>query len=337
MELATNKQIAFLQKLGALFNSETITKKEASILIGRTIKANKQQETNTDTRKETTKKDNEPRQEKTLQQLLAEYNCGTTEDSEGRFYKGNNAHNLPSYYKDASEWLKAIKKIILKEFNIKILASKSMATYTPSYKFTIKTTPQEIFKSYEELKAEGVLNSDILKEFQNYNGLFRSVFMNWEPVGKIAEIVNDDETVKNFYNWVNEYRSEIQSMQYRTDRTDCQNIKEVYLNMVKFLGAFMTSYNSDHTGAFMGDCDYVDCSFFYSIDWENQHDLIIQSKQIKELYDKDWREYQNRYGDKLSKLSNNIFNATTKEQLNEYIKEYTGTKASFLKVEASNE
>ena len=56
MELATNKQIAFLQKLGALFNSETITKKEASILIGRTIKANKQQETNTDTRKETTKK-----------------------------------------------------------------------------------------------------------------------------------------------------------------------------------------------------------------------------------------------------------------------------------------
>lgn len=325
MKKATEKQINYLQKLGAIFDPENITKREASLLIGRTLKANKEQGTN-----KATAKDTEPKQEKTLQQLLIEYNCGTTEDSEGRFYKGNNAHNLPSYYEDASEWLKAIKKIILKEFNIKILASKEMATYTPSYTFTLKTTPQEFFKSFEELKAEKVSNWEILKIFQNYNEGLRSVFMNWASAETIAEILNDDDTVKLFYNWTIENIDGQQMLQYITNRNRCETIKPIYVNLIEFLSALMTSYNYDHTGQFMGDCDYVDCSFFYSINWENLHEITRQSKPIGELYKKSWREYSKLYGDTLCELKNKIYHSTTAEDLRKNITKYNNTKIHFI-------
>lgn len=337
MELATVKQVNFLEKLGAIFDPENITKREASLLIGRTLKANKEQGTNKETTTKKTAKDNEPKQEKTLQQLLMEYNCGTTDECNGRFYRGNNAEKLPSYYNGASEWLKGIKKTILKEFNIKILASKDLATYTPSYTFTLKTTPQEFFKSFDELKAEEVSNWEILEIFQNYNEALRSVFMNWAPAETIAEILNDDDTVKLFYNWTIENIDSEQMLQYMTSRNRCETIRPIYVNLIEFLSALMTSYNYDHTGQFMGDCDYVDCSFFYSINWENLHEITRQSKPIGELYKKSWREYSKLYGNTICELKNKIYHSTTAEDLRKNITEYNETKEKFLKVGANNE
>lgn len=331
MEKATTKQLNYLEKLGAIFNPENITKREASLLIGRTIKANKETGKHTTTRKNTTIKDNEPKQRKTLDALLLEYNCGTTDEMGGRFYKGNNADNLPSFFDGASEWLKNIKKIILKEFNAKICASKSIATHTPSYTFTLKTTPQEFYKNFDELKKANVSNWRILEYLQNHNGAIRNIFINWEKENTLFNnIINNDDLLKLYYDWCIENTDGRQMLQYMSTRNENNFIMPIYSDLICFLGALMKSYNYDHTGQFMGDCDYVDCSFFYSIDWENLHDITKQSKQIGELYKKSWREYDKLYGNTLCELKNKVYNSTTADELKSNILEYNKTKEKFL-------
>lgn len=259
MEQLTVKQSNFILKLDAsktLEDIKNLTKKEASILIRKLLK----------------KGNNQEKAPLTIEELERKYNLGITKTDDGRFYYGNNCEKekdlvikWDSQNRHASEWSigRELKEVIKNEFNKVVYFRFSWATYTPDLRFTFKGERKEFYKTFEELSEEEI--NDV-KEYFFYN------ILRWS---------NKDYTPT----------MEDLKVYYENFGTRQKFLREPYRTIELFINKFMKSFNYDHTGANMGDCDYVDTSMFWEVKFK-----LTDEKPVEET---------NKIWDELNKRANN--------------------------------
>lgn len=195
-----------------------------------------------------TEKNPEP---KTLESLLEKYGCGVTVDEDGRFYNGNNNNEarwqeiLNKYdpkrqHPRHSSLGKYIKDVIKNELGLVVSARFKWATHTPELNITLKGNRCDMFKSWDELTAEEK------HEFM-YRTVQNSFHWIWYGVSSLPKTEEYEPIAKKYYETF-------------TMREDF--LKDNYKLAHSFAKALMDSFQYDHTGAFMGDCDYIDCDYF---------------------------------------------------------------------------
>lgn len=258
MEQLTVKQSNFILKLDAsktLEDVKNLTKKEASILIRKLLK----------------KGNNQEKAPLTIEELERKYNLGITKTDDGRFYYGNNCEKekelvikWDSQNRHASEWSigRELKEVIKNEFNKVVYFRFSWATYTPDLRFTFKGERKEFYKTFEELSEEEIFK---LKE-DFYNNLSRWVNMHYQPTMEDLKLYYENFVEKTMF------------------------LREQYRTIKLFINKFMKSFNYDHTGANMGDCDYVDTSMFWEVKFK-----LTDAKSNDEA-SKIWNELHHRVG-----------------------------------------
>lgn len=256
MEQLTVKQSNFILKLDAsktLEDIKNLTKKEASILIRKLLK----------------KGNNQEKAPLTIEELERKYNLGIKTTSDGRFYYGNNCEKekelvikWDSQNRHASEWSigRELKEIIKNEFNKVVYFRFSWATYTPDLRFTFKGERKEFYKTFEELSEEEIDN--IKKLF--YNNLSRTSKKEYQPTMEDLKLYYENFGTKEKF------------------------LREPYKTINSFIYEFMKSFNYDHTGTFMGDCDYIDTSMFWDVKFKMTDEKSIEetTKIWNELYRK---------------------------------------------------
>ena len=217
----------------------------------------------------------------TLEELKAKYGIGKcTFTQEGRFYCGNNNNQkswddvLNKYdperkHSRYSALGKYIKDIIKKELGITISSKFRWATFTPELNIIIKGTRAEMFKTWDELSAA---------EKQDYSfSLLRNSF-SW--------IWMDISTFPG-----NNLLYPVAKRHYETFRLSEHYLKEPYKTAHDFAKAIMDSFQYDHTGSNMGDCDYIDCDYFdfVYIDCIDKADADIANNIYRDLTDEMYR------------------------------------------------
>ena len=218
--------------------------------------------------------------EKTLKELAKKYNLGVELDSEGRFYTGNNYSKIHEEAKQSklstiSFLAKKAKEIVKKEFGITISASGKYYGYVGKINIVIKAPKNELFKSYEEI-AENWISDD-------YQLICRTLHHH-----------------SNHGSGFNSSTKEVQKLyfeKYIQNRGSCAiGLSNKFQLIIEFLKSLLKSWNYDHTGACMGDCDYCDADFF--------SDIKIEPTDRDEnlLYDLDHKIYNSNTIEELEKV-----------------------------------
>lgn len=276
--LITQKQINYIIKLDDTYTQESLrnfTKKEASILIAKLVKAAKHTQ-------HKASKTNAPTKILSMSELASKYGLGHTLDEDGRFYTGklNTDENwkaiLDKYDPDRKHprlqaALKYLKDIVKQEFGIKIKAQFKWATYTPSCRVIFCDSKKEMYRDWEELN-----NAEQQKMI--YERMISDSFRwKWFEVSSLPRQAECEKVGKKFYETFGRYE-------------DC--LRDKYKTAHDFCESFLHSLNYNHTGAFMGDCDYIDCDFFYFVEIEPSDKMEVdeENKVWEEL--SKWNEEQ---------------------------------------------
>lgn len=223
------------------------------------------------------KKDEKVKVLPTLEELEIKYNIGKRiYYQEDRFYCGSNNNEerweeiLNKYDPERkhprySALGKYIKDIIKKELGITISAKFRWATYTPCLDITIKGARAEMFKSWDELDNGGKQKY----AFQLIQNNFNWIWSNITSRPRDGEIF---PVAKKYF---------------ETFKLSDNYLKNPYKTAFDFAKAIMDSFQYDHTGANMGDCDYIDCDYFDSVDIEitDRRDVDIENNIYSELID----------------------------------------------------
>lgn len=213
----------------------------------------------------------------TLEELKVKYGIGKPSfDKEGRFYCGSN-NNKESWDDVLNKYDperkhprevslgKYIKDIIRKELGITVSSRFRWATHTPELNITIKGTRAEMFKTWEELSKD---------EKQDYSfNLMRNVFgWIWMNISTLPS---------------NNSIFPVAKRHYESFRLSEHYLKEPYKTAYDFAKAIMDSFQYDHTGSNMGDCDYIDCDYFdfVYIDITDKADADVTNNIYHELTD----------------------------------------------------
>lgn len=214
--------------------------------------------------------------EMTMENLTRKYNLGIKLDSEERFYEGYNRSDMWRKARDSgmknhySFYAKEIKRIVKEEFGIKIKAS---SPYWRRVDVLIEATKEELYKDFDELSSEERqdLYHIIHRHCWNLNGV-------------------SEETAKLYYEKI-----------VTNGHVYSCFLKEKYEVLKSFIEKLMDSWNYDHTGANMGDCDYDDADFYGFVSFENTNGLTCE------------------YGTEFGKLYANVQNVETDVELRELL------------------
>lgn len=175
--------------------------------------------------------------ELTLENLSRKYNLGIKLDESERFYTGKNREEMRLKFVQSgmknkcSFFAKEIKRIVKEEFGITI---KARATHYKRIDVIIEKTKDELFKNFEELTKD---------ERQE---LYCCMRLHCEELNGISE-----ETARLYYENIQKNRV-----------VNSEFLKDENKLLEDFIELLMESWNYDHTGAFMGDCDYDDADFY---------------------------------------------------------------------------
>lgn len=179
----------------------------------------------------------------TLENLSKKYNLGVQLDVSERFYTGNNRNKIWAWARESgmvnpySFYAKEIKRIVKKEFGMNV---KARSSHYRRVDVIIERTKDELFKKFEEL-------TDAERQ-----DLYRCIHWFCRDLDGISE-----ETAKLYY-------EKIQV----NDGVNRSFLKDEYKLLDKFINLLMKSWNYDHTGSFMGDCDYDDADFYGFVRFE---------------------------------------------------------------------
>lgn len=258
MRTATEKQLNLLKKLNIEFN-ENITIKEASILIAKTLKQNRQNN-NTTTNNTESKKDVKPQiifDTEHVKKLLNKYNAFYTTGNSGNYNNDKGSNYKSELLSDSRKFKSYINKVLKTELQNDLINIKcSFAKwYSKEIIITLKAPSAKLFKNYNEIRADynnHFSGFDVMRYYKlnaNFN------YNNYNDFGCL-----EPSTEKRIYN---EFLKN-QTLQFKDNFTK-YILSDNYYNRLNFIYNLLLSYSYDFSDI---QTDYFDHGLHIEIYFE---------------------------------------------------------------------
>ena len=265
MEKLTTKQFNYLITLGKQEKEiKDLTIKEASILIAKTLKENKQQEAPLKAvKKEFTTQDKE--------NLLKKYNASYSVSNEGIYNKNKGSNSKSDLLSDSRKFKTFISNIIKNDLGltVKNCSCSFRHYYNEHIDITIEAPKSEIFKDFESIV------SDYDSQYNSFK-ILRSYFWaypcnNWDSLEQATELRIYNLYIKNICHSFASYG--------RANSSIISALNESFLNKLSFIHELLRSFSYDNSSY---ETDYFDHGLVDNITFEANDANEAEKKEFEE-------------------------------------------------------